>query len=182
MPTLYLVRHGRAAASFAEALDPGLDELGRTQAFKAANELKDMAPLQILSSPLKRCQETAAPLAKIWSTTPIIVDGVTEIPSPTDDTKERSVWLQNLMPGDWSQTEDSVQQWRQNVIDTLAGLTEGAVIFSHFIAINAAISHALGSDRVICFRPDNASITKIEVDGPRFEVLDLGGEAETAVR
>jgi broad specificity phosphatase PhoE len=182
MPVIFLIRHGRAAASFGEALDPGLDEMGRTQAFKVANELRNMAPVQILSSPLKRCQETAAPLAKAWSTTPIISNGVTEIPSPTDIPKERSDWLQNLMPGDWSQTGAPVQAWRQNLIETLAGLSKDTVVFSHFIAINAAISHALGSDKVVCFRPDNASITKLEVEGPKFEVLDLGGEANTAVR
>jgi broad specificity phosphatase PhoE len=42
MATLFLVRHGRAAAGFDGHHDPGLDELGRIQAHSAATIL---APL-----------------------------------------------------------------------------------------------------------------------------------------
>ena len=37
MLRIHLVRHGRAAASWAENLDPGLDQLGRSQALQAAS-------------------------------------------------------------------------------------------------------------------------------------------------
>ena len=35
-------------------------------------------------------------------------------------------------------------------------LRYGCVVFSHFIAINAAVGYATGDDRVVSFRPDNA--------------------------
>ena len=59
---LYLIRHGRASAGFAEASDPGLDEVGRTQAETAAQELASLGPLPLITSPLKRARETAVPL------------------------------------------------------------------------------------------------------------------------
>ena len=66
MTKLYMVRHGRAQAGFGGAMDPGLDELGRSQADAVAEKLRSLGPLRILSSPLARAQQTAAPLAKKW--------------------------------------------------------------------------------------------------------------------
>jgi broad specificity phosphatase PhoE len=63
MPRLYLVRHGRAAATFAEAADPGLDALGRSQAEAVAEKLAAIGPIALLSSPLARARETSEPLA-----------------------------------------------------------------------------------------------------------------------
>ena len=64
MPKVYMVRHGRATANFTSDLDPGLDDLGRDQAVQAASLLAVQAPLALLSSPLKRAQETAVPIAE----------------------------------------------------------------------------------------------------------------------
>jgi broad specificity phosphatase PhoE len=79
MPLIHLVRHGRAAASFAEAADPGLDDLGRAQAEAVALRWAGKAPIRVLSSPLRRTRETAAPLAGRWSVTPSIETRVAEI-------------------------------------------------------------------------------------------------------
>lgn len=64
MATLFLVRHGRAAAGFDGHHDPGLDDLGRTQAISAAAHLAPLGPLAIYSSPLARARETAIPLSQ----------------------------------------------------------------------------------------------------------------------
>lgn len=181
MTRLYLVRHGRAAAGFDEALDPGLDEVGQSQASEAADQLAGFEPMLIISSPMKRCQETAFPLATRWNKRPLIDEGVSEIPSPTQDTTERAVWLRKIMSGSWSDGEAGVQEWRANVIGTLKDIREDAVIFSHFIAINAVVGHILGNDRVVCFKPDNASITILENEDGHFRVVSLGSEASTKV-
>ena len=73
MPRLILVRHGRAAAGWGADLDPGLDELGRTQAENVAKVLAPQGPLPIVTSPLRRCQETAAPLAALWQNAATLV-------------------------------------------------------------------------------------------------------------
>ena len=41
MPTIYLVRHGSAAAGFGAHADPGLDDVGRRQAVETAGLLSD---------------------------------------------------------------------------------------------------------------------------------------------
>jgi len=64
MARIYLVRHGKAAASFTDDADPGLDVEGHEQAKQACELLTRHTPLVLLSSPLKRAQETAIPLAE----------------------------------------------------------------------------------------------------------------------
>ncbi len=71
--------------------------------------------------------------------------------------------------------------WKQAVADALLELDEDTVIFSHFIAINAAVGHALDDPRVICFKPDNCSITIFETSAGQLKLLEQGGEAETKV-
>ncbi len=56
MNTYYLIRHGQKVG---EAGDPGLTELGKEQAEKIANYLKDKNISKIISSTYKRAGETA---------------------------------------------------------------------------------------------------------------------------
>ena len=82
MTRLYLVRHGRAAAGWNTDADPGLDLIGQGQAETLAEQLADAGPLLIESSPLRRCRETAAPLALLWDRPIAIEPRMAEIPSP----------------------------------------------------------------------------------------------------
>src|SRR5204863_69523 len=86
----YLVRHGKAAASFSEARDPGLDEAGAAQAEAMAERLAPLGPLPIISSPLRRTRETAMPLERRWRFTARVEPAVGEIPSPSDDPPDKS--------------------------------------------------------------------------------------------
>src|SRR3989338_8555405 len=81
MVRLYLVRHGRAAASFAEARDPVLAPEGRAQAEVLAGRLAPLGPLPIVTSPLRRTRETAAPLARRWGRAARVEPAVAEIPA-----------------------------------------------------------------------------------------------------
>jgi broad specificity phosphatase PhoE len=60
--TLFLVRHGRTAATAGGLLlgraDPPLDDLGRAQAEALATLVA--SPVRVVSSPLQRCRQTAA--------------------------------------------------------------------------------------------------------------------------
>lgn len=177
MARLYMVRHGRAAAGFGESADPGLDALGREQAEAVAKELAARGPLPILSSPLKRAQETAAPLAKLWNCRPTIEEAVSEIPSPTDNLQERVAWLRGFMAGSWRNATPALAQWRESVIAALANIREDTAIFSHYIAINVAMGAATGDDRVVVFSPDNASVTVFENDSGVLRLIGKGREA-----
>ena len=72
---VYMVRHGRASAGWDTALDPGLDEMGQAQAREAADQLQSLQLDNLITSPLLRCQQTAAPLAQMWNVAPQVRAG-----------------------------------------------------------------------------------------------------------
>ena len=173
-----MVRHGRAAAGFGESMDPGLDGLGHSQAEAVAERLKVLGPLPILSSPLARTQQTAAPLAKLWGAVPAIEEAVAEIPSPKGMTLEaRVTWLRKLMAGSWRDASPELAAWREHCIATVAVIPRDTVIFSHYVAINVAVGAALGDDRVVVFSPDNCSVTVFEAEGGKLRLIEKGREA-----
>lgn len=183
MPTIVLVRHGRAAAGFGSHRDPGLDDVGRAQAEATAEELaarfEQLVP--IYSSPLKRAQETAAALARKWGTEVIPEPRVAEIPSPTEDLRERAQWLQGVMAGKWTDLPPELLRWREELIDCVLGFETDTVVFCHFIAINVVVGAATGADELIVFRPDNASVTIILTDRGQLELIRLGKDVPTEV-
>lgn len=70
MTTLHLIRHGSNDALKAGRLAGrdwalGLNDEGRAQAERRAESLREVPLAAILCSPLPRCQETAAPLARL---------------------------------------------------------------------------------------------------------------------
>lgn len=181
MATLFLVRHGKAAAGFDGHLDPGLDELGIRQAASAAGRLARVGPIGVYSSPLARARQTATPLIERWGTEVVIEPRVSEIPSPTEDLQQRSAWLRAVMGERWRDLDLELQQWRQALIDCLLGIKDDSVVFSHFIAINVAVGVATHDDRLICFRPDNASVTRISNSDGILRLIERGHEADTRV-
>ncbi len=181
MPKLYLIRHGEAAGGWADDLDPGLSALGREQAAQVADRFAARDPLQLVSSPMARARETAEPLMRAWNREPTIEAGVSEIPSPTDDLEERTKWLRAMMPGHWGAQGPDIQAWRANVVRALTDLPQDTVIFTHFIAINAAVGAATASDKVTVFRPDYCSVTVLKSVADELRLLELGAEAETRV-
>lgn len=192
MPTIYMIRHGEAAAGWDADMDPGLSEKGRAQSEAVAREIEQRVgrKLPILSSPLRRCRETAMPLSRLWDCEPVIETRVAEVPSAVEDLEARGVWLRRLMAGTWAEANlpenngngalDLIA-WRNAVGDALTGLREDTVIFSHFIAINVAVGLAAGDDRLVCFRPDNCSVTVFETSGKTIRLVEQGREADTKV-
>jgi len=186
MTTLYLVRHAKPVAAWGDVADAGLDDTGRAQARHAAEELSTIGrKLPILSSPLKRCRETAQPLSLLWSGNVELFSAVAEIPSPPLSSTAKQQWLVNAMTGDWSQLQTSAPSgspdysvWRRDMIAALRSLPGDAVIFTHYVAINVVVGAALGNERVINFRPGHASVTEVEITTDAVRVVRLGREAE----
>lgn len=186
MARLYLVRHGQAAATWTQDRDPPLDAEGEAQALRVADALAAQVMLPIATSPLRRCRQTAAPLAARAGKSATIVEAVREVPSPIGDLALRGRWLRGLMDGTWSQAmrDDGavLGPWMRQLQETWRfGFAQDTVVFSHFIAINVAVGMATDSDRVINFRPANTSITTIDVTHGRLALVGLGAEGETRV-
>ena len=182
MALLYLIRHGKAAAGWDADPDPGLDDLGRAQADAMTDAIAPLGPLPLLVSPLRRTRETATPLEARWGIAGIVEPAVAEIPSPTPDLALRRVWLDQVMASNWVDVEDTLQPWRQGVIERLRACRRDTVVVSHFIAINVAVGNATNDDRVISFRSDNCSRTVLEVIDGTLHLVERGQEAVTEVR
>ncbi|MDP6343084.1 MAG: histidine phosphatase family protein [Alphaproteobacteria bacterium] len=182
MAKLYLVRHGKAAASWQDDPDPSLNGLGHEQAAAMADAMAPLGPLAMVTSPLRRTRETAAALESRWRVTAEVEPAVREIPSPGNELSDRSAWLQHVMTGSWADADDWLRPWRQGMIDRLMAIEVDTVVVSHFVAINVAVGHAENDDRVTVFRPDNCSITVLDNDNGGLRLVEQGAEAETLVR
>ena len=182
MAIVHFVRHGEAAATFAQHTDPGLSDLGRAQAMRTATALRPIGPLPIFTSPLRRTQETAQALADIWSVTRIVDSRFAEVPSPQDfSLEDRSTWLRKIMAGRWQDLPEDLREWRQTMIDAALEMKEDCVVFSHYVAINILVGAADGLDPLISFAPNNASVTVFDNAGGTLKVLSRGEEASTTV-
>lgn len=185
MPRLYLIRHGEPSGNWGQSADPdpGLTDLGRKQAEGVGERLLKTPPKVIVSSPLRRAQETAVPLARAMRIEPKIAEAVAEIPTPPNVAfAQRADWLRQLMSGEWSAADASLRSWRDDVVAYLTGLPDDTAVFSHFVAINVALGAAIGDDRVVCFKPAHASITVLETKGRSVSLVELGETSDTVVR
>ena len=183
MSRIYLVRLGRASAGWDKATDPGLDGVGRSQADEVAARLAPVGPLEVVSSPMIRCIETAIPLSAMWKTEARIEKAVAEIPSPEGmGMTERVDWLRAAMRGTWSELGHLYTNFRDGVVAAVTDLAADTVVFSHFVAINAVIGAATNDDRLVIRSLDNCSVTVIDVIGGRLHLVEGGHEADTLIR
>jgi len=189
MTRLYMIRHGKPSSVWGQHPDPdpGLDGEGQAQAKSAARILmalpEPMRPGRVFSSPLRRCRETAQPYADLLGVPVEIDPRFGEIPTPAALSDEaRGPWLRAAFQGRWADIEGDLDYdgWRKAVGAALAERA-GCAVFSHFVAINAAVSCVTGEERVLAFRPDHASISTFDMEGGRLVLLERGPEAATQV-
>jgi broad specificity phosphatase PhoE len=188
MARIYLIRHGKPAAVWGgDDDDPGLDETGQAQALAARDWLlalpADERPTKVVSSPLRRCRETAEPTAAGLGVAVEIDARVGEVPTPAALTlEERGPWLRKSFAGTWAEIEGDLdyEAWRRDITKSLAARGNTAV-FSHYVASNAVVSLLLGVPHVLAFRPDHTSITVLETDGETITLVEKGREATTGV-
>ena len=150
-----------------------------------AGELASRVPggAPVVSSPLRRCQETAAPVAARWGVDVRVEPSVAEIPSPKGvPIGERVPWLRQAMEARWTDLGARYVAYRDGVAAFLSGCRATTVVVSHFVAINAAIGVATGDDRLLLRALDNCSITVVDVVDGRLTVVEGGHEADTLIR
>jgi len=188
---MILVRHGRTAANAAGELlgrrDPPLDEVGRQQAARIAESIP--AASRIISSPLRRCVETAREIqAKCESGIGIETDerfveidygtlegmSVGQIPDVT--------WARWQSDPAWSpggaESLADVSSRVAAALDDVRGSAAGGtpiVIVTHVSPIKAAIGWALGTGPEIFWRchVSQASIHRIDAGSGRPRMLEF---------
>ena len=173
---LILVRHGEAASGWTDDANPGLSELGAQQARDVADRLVTIGPRRILTSPLLRCRETAAPLAEKWGVAPVVTARVGEIQAPDHDVATRGPWLREVLAKRWTELPADQQQWRADVLACLLEQPDDCVIFTHFVAINAALGSATADGRVVCRTVANCSTTFLDSDGESLTLVEPPAE------
>lgn len=187
MTRLFLIRHAEPAAGWGgDAHDPGLSEKGRAQAKAATEALSATGPLDVVSSPMLRCRETAAPFARRRAVEPRIENRVSEVVAPPG-VGDRPAWLRATFPWDegvvrrqWSDVAEDLSVWRDACSAALLQMSADTAVFTHFIAINAIVGTALGSADTIVFRPAHCSITELELTPDGLRVVRLGAEMVSA--
>ncbi|MDR3511254.1 MAG: phosphoglycerate mutase family protein [Caulobacteraceae bacterium] len=189
MTRTFMIRHGKPQSTWGEDADPdpGLDEAGRAQAEAAADRLMALPPqarpARVFASPLRRCRETAEPYARRIGAVVEIDPRFGEIPTPAALTEaERGPWLRDAFTRTWGEIQGDLDYdaWRRAVGEALVERA-GAAVFSHFVAINAAVSLASGAQAVMSFRPDHASMTEFVVEDGVLVLAERGREAATQV-
>ena len=172
---IVLVRHGRPDEGHVERPhDPPLAEDGRRQAEAAGALLVRERLDRIVTSPLLRAQQTAAPLAERLGLTPEVVDGWAEADRHLD--RYRSVeTLKAMGGGEWQRfLADPVRYmggdtatFRATVLGALAALLASGprdthvAVFTHGLPINVVLSQALGLERIVHFPPSYGSVTRL---------------------
>ena len=204
---LFIVRHGDAIPEADEIIPSGvydnlpLSKIGRQRAGDLAERLSAIHFDAIYSSPLLRCQQTAAPLAERLNLTPIIVDDIKEIklgnlrPLPEDKTdlaalyqalheRQRDIVRLAGESGHWDTIPGSEpsKAFRQRVVaafDEIANrhIGQRVVAFAHGGVVNAYAAETLDLERDFFFPAANTSITVIRVTGKQrvlYILNDIG--------
>jgi broad specificity phosphatase PhoE len=199
MRRVHLVRHGRTASNRERRtmgwLDEGI-EPGWVRAAAAVADVLGREPVdRLVSSPLARAVQTAAPLAEQLGCAPILDDrfgelrvglweGVVE-----DEIAER--W-----PDHWARWRSQPHTLKMDGRETLAdlnarvagaleelfaGLADGrvAVVFTHDAVVRAAVAWALGTGPEIYRHVDvgNCSITTVELVAGVRRILRMNENA-----
>jgi broad specificity phosphatase PhoE len=185
MARLFLIRHGQPASSWGEReSDPGLSEAGRAQAEAAAATLGPSAALKVVSSPMLRCLETAAPYVRARRIDLAVEPRISEIATQAG-VEDRAGWLQARFPWrdprqmrSWPSLEPELQDWRARMLDYVHGVADDTAMFTHFIAINVIVGAAMNDEATIVCKPGHASITELEVTPRALRLVRLGDEMQ----
>jgi broad specificity phosphatase PhoE len=182
MARLVLVRHAEPDSSWGQHPDPGLSALGVRQAEEAARGLAGFGRAPIVTSPLLRARQTAAPLERHVGLGARVEARFGEIVTPPGLSIPRVDWLRGILAARWSEADASTRAWRAELLEAVRATSDTTIAFTHFVAINVIVGAAIGDDRVWSCSPAHASVTVVDVDGDDLTVNTLGNQSETRVR
>jgi probable phosphoglycerate mutase len=175
---LLLVRHAEpvrvAAGEVAGPADPGLTSRGAEQARRLASWLAAEGVDAIVTSPLRRARETAAPLAAATGLEPTIVDGISEYDAhsdeyiPIEELRElKDERWQATIEGRWADVGGvDPKTFQAQVVPSIDELIAGnpgkrVVAVAHGGVVNVYLAHVLGIQRLLWFHPEYTSISRV---------------------
>ena len=177
---LVIVRHGRPEHIEPDepsvgAADPDLAEIGHRQAERVGDYLAPMGIDVVISSPLARARQTAAPLARLLGVDPVIVDGVAEYDRHDSSYVPAEVTRQRIRDGGaddaWTDplsvlADDEKHDWMQavrlafrQIISENSG--RRVAVFCHGMVTSVWFAQMLGIDDTLRFVPDYAGVTRV---------------------
>lgn len=156
------------------AADPPLAELGQQQAVALAEHLVGEGVQVLVTSPLRRAMETAAPVADRLGLTADVVDGLAEYDRgsswyiPIEELRAAGDprWL-SYLDEHWG-TDDGLDPsgFRAGVVQAVEDLIEAnpgrrVAAVAHGGVINAYVAHVLQTPSPGVFEPSYTSITRV---------------------
>ena len=191
MSVAYVARHGETdwnrAGRYQGQLESTLTELGRSQAAALASALAGSGARRVLSSPLGRCLETAAPVAAALGVSVETDERLLEIAHGTwegrlrteierEETGRMRAWRENpaSVRFEGGESLDEVAaRWRA-FTESLTGKNEDVVIVTHDVLVRIAV--LLASDRPLTMlwepRVQNGGYASLSVEAERWQVVD----------
>jgi broad specificity phosphatase PhoE len=174
---VWLVRHAEPSESI--GVDPDLTELGVTQAARLVDQL---APCELVTSPLQRARSTARALADAWGIEARVDDTFRELPSPTTSVQERRAWLRIAMQSRFADLGPEVAAWHAAILAAVSAVRTDTVVVTHALVVNAVAGVCLGDDRVLHMRPAHASVTSVDVgDDGVLALVERGPDVESLI-
>lgn len=190
-----MIRHAEpvriASGAGAGPADPGLTHRGEEQARRLGAWLAGERIDALVTSPLRRARETAAPLAAALAMEPAVIEGISEYDAHSDEyipieelrALKDDRW-QATIEGRWADVGgvDPVAFQEQVVpaIDALIADHPGEKVaaFSHGGVVNVYLAHVLGIERLLWFHPEYTSISRVHAS--RAGVRSVATVNETA--
>ncbi len=179
---IILVRHGEASTGWSEHPDPGLSAQGCRQAKNSGKSLiNELSSYQLFSSPKKRAIETMEIMnqgdKKSFELDPRFI----EIPSGNIDADKKKEWLVSIFTTPIEELPEAVKEWRNQLIKWLKEAEGNFIVTTHFMVINALVSHITSNDAISYFHPDYASRTEIFIKNGELTQLILGDDKKTVI-
>lgn len=192
---LLLVRHAEpervASGDVVGPADPGLTQRGEAQARRLADWLAGERVDALLTSPLRRARETAAPVAVALGIEAEVVDGISEYDAhsdeyiPIEELRElKDERWQATIEGRWADVGGvDPAAFQAQVVPAIEGLVDAypaqrVVAVSHGGVVNVYLAHVLGIDRLLWFHPEYTSISRVRAS--RTGARSVGSVNETA--
>jgi probable phosphoglycerate mutase len=195
---LILIRHGSARRQGDGVLidghaDPALTELGEAQALALHERLRGAAVTDLFVTPLRRTQQTAAPLAEDLGVAPVVLEDLREVylgewedrfheRIASDDPLTREVFETerwDVIPGAESMERFSerIRRGIEHIVDS-AGPDATAIAVVHGGVIAEACRQVTSSRPFAFLNADNASLTRLmRTSGGRWTLISFNDTA-----